>query len=131
MIATTGVSQRSTAPSARKNAAWNTVATSSPMIVTGRRPRLSASRLASSTPMMPGTPAVTARNTATSELEKSCAWVRYRLVSCDDGALNTLVRNAARPRSRNRAPYARSNSSRTRPRCALAVDDPHVARASP
>ena len=33
------------------------------MIVTGRRPRLSASRLASSTPMMPGSPAVTVRNT--------------------------------------------------------------------
>ena len=28
-------------------------------MVTGRRPRLSASRLASSTPMMPGSPAVT------------------------------------------------------------------------
>ena len=30
-------------------------------------------------------------------------------MSCDDGALNTFVRNAARPSSRKRAPYARSN----------------------
>ena len=73
-------------------------------MVTGRRPRLSASRLASSTPTMPGTPAVTVRNSATSEFEKSCAWVRYRFVSCDDGALNTLVRNAASPSRRKRKP---------------------------
>jgi len=67
--------------SARKNAAWNPVATSSPMIVTGRRPRLSASRLARSTPMMPGHTGGDGRGTtATSALVKSCAWVRYRLV---------------------------------------------------
>ncbi len=75
-MAITGAIQSSASSPARKNAAWNAVATSRPMMVTGRRPRLSARRLASSTPMIPGRPAVTPRNSATSEFEKSCAWVR-------------------------------------------------------
>ena len=75
-MAIVGVTQQHGVVVARKNAPWNTVATSRPMMVTGRRPRLSASRPARSTPMIPGRPAVTVRNTATSELVKSWAWVR-------------------------------------------------------
>ena len=46
------------------------------MIVTGRRPRLSASRPAKRMPTSPGKPSVIVRKSATSEFEKSCALVR-------------------------------------------------------
>ena len=59
-----------TGPEPRKKIIVRRVPTKSPMIATGRRPRLSASRPASTMPMMPGTPLVTPLNNAMLELEK-------------------------------------------------------------
>ena len=49
-------------------------------------------------------PVVTVRNSAMPVFEKPCTSVRYLFVSCDDGALNTLVRKATPPSRTNRRP---------------------------
>jgi len=74
------------------------------LVATGRRPRVSASLPARMIPRKPGSPAVTVRKAATLAFEKWWVCVRYRFVSWEDGALNTLARNATAHRARNRPP---------------------------
>ena len=74
------------------------------MIPTGLRPLALGQPPGEDDPEQAGSPFVTPRNRAMPVLEKPCSSVRNRLVSCADGALKKLVRNAARPSRKNRQP---------------------------
>ena len=81
------------------------------LIATGLRPSRSARRPPRTRPTRPGSAVVTVRNSAMPEFEKSRTSVRYLFMSCDDGALNTLARNADRRRAARSGGRSRASSS--------------------